>query len=48
MKKAGFSLAEEKMKMFTESALNSLRALPVVNGYEDFEALVNYITTRKK
>jgi octaprenyl-diphosphate synthase len=46
--KGGLQLAEEKMKMFTESALNSLRALPVVNGYEDFEALVNYITTRKK
>jgi len=46
--KGGLQLAEKKMKMFTESALNSLRTLPVVSGYDDFEALVNYIITRKK
>ncbi len=46
--KEGLKLAEQKMKQFTESALNSLRALPVTSGYDDFEALVNFIITRKK
>lgn len=46
--KEGLKLAEQKMKQFTESALISLRTLPVTSGYDDFEALVNFIITRKK
>lgn len=47
-KKGGLLLAEEKMKQYTDSALKSLRSLPLISGYDDFEALVNYIVTRKK
>lgn len=44
----GLKSAEEKMVSFTESALNQLKSLPQISGYEDFEALVEFIVTRKK
>ncbi len=44
----GLALAEEKMISYSESALQKLKNLPVINGYDDFEALVEFIITRKK
>jgi octaprenyl-diphosphate synthase len=44
----GLEAAERKMAEFSETALNKLRSLPVKRGYEDFEALVDFIITRKK
>ncbi len=43
----GLKLAEEKMIRFTDSALKKLKTLPLVKGYEDFAALVDFIVTRK-
>ena len=44
----GLALAEEKMVHYSESALKQLKKLPVSSGYDDFEALVEFIITRKK
>lgn len=44
----GLKSAEEKMVSYTESALKQLKSLPIVSGYDDFEALVDFIVTRKK
>lgn len=44
----GLKSAEKKMVSFTESALKQLKSLPIVSGYDDFEALVDFIVTRKK
>ncbi len=44
----GLKYAEEKMVSYTESALKQLKSLPIVSGYDDFEALVDFIVTRKK
>lgn len=44
----GLKYAEQKMVSFTESALKQLKSLPIVSGYDDFEALVDFIVTRKK
>ncbi|MEX0944820.1 MAG: polyprenyl synthetase family protein [Balneolaceae bacterium] len=43
----GLKSAEEKMISYTQSAIDQLKSLPVVNGYEDFAALVDFIVTRK-
>ena len=44
----GLKLAEEKMVSYTGSALKQLKSLPIITGYDDFEALVDFIVTRKK
>jgi octaprenyl-diphosphate synthase len=44
----GPAMAEEKMIRYSESALKQLKSLPVSSGYDDFEALVEFIITRKK
>ncbi len=44
----GLKYAEGKMVSYTESALKQLKSLPIVSGYDDFEALVDFIVTRKK
>lgn len=44
----GLKYAEEKMVSYTKSALKQLKSLPIVSGYDDFEALVEFIVTRKK
>lgn len=44
----GLKYAEQKMVSYTESALKQLKSLPIVSGYDDFEALVDFIVTRKK
>lgn len=46
--KDGLKYAEQKMVGYTESALKQLKSLPIVSGYDDFEALVDFIVTRKK
>lgn len=43
----GLKLAEEKMFSFSESALIKLKSLPLLKGYNDFAALVDFIVTRK-
>jgi octaprenyl-diphosphate synthase len=47
-KHKGLEAAEKKMTEFSDMAMKRLKALPVVNGHEDFEALVEFIITRKK
>lgn len=44
----GLKLAEEKMVSYTDSALKQLKSLPIISGFDDFEALVDFIVTRKK
>jgi len=44
----GLKLAEKKMQVYTDKALSQLRELPAEKGIEDFEALINFIITRKK
>ncbi|MEX0646695.1 MAG: polyprenyl synthetase family protein [Balneolaceae bacterium] len=44
----GLILAEESMNRYAEEALEELRRLPVKQGGEDFEALVQFIIKRKK
>ena len=43
----GLKLAEEKMLSFSDSALKKLKSLPLLKGYDDFAALVDFIVTRK-
>lgn len=44
----GLALAEESMNRYAEEALDKLRKLPVKQGGEDFETLVQFIIKRKK
>lgn len=44
----GLNLAEEAMNQYAEEALEELRKLPVKQGAEDFEALIQFIIKRKK
>ncbi len=44
----GLTAAEKKMSEYADNALNQLKALPVIKGLEDFEALISFIITRRK
>jgi octaprenyl-diphosphate synthase len=44
----GLEAAEQKMVEFSADAMSRLKTLPVVKGLDDFEALVDFIITRKK
>lgn len=46
--KGGPALAEEKMLSFTNKALDTLKELPIKQGFDDFAALIQFIVTRKK
>ncbi|MDX1592176.1 MAG: polyprenyl synthetase family protein [Balneolaceae bacterium] len=44
----GISESRKAMNQFADDALEELRSLPVIDGMEDFEELVQFIITRKK
>ncbi len=46
--KNGMASSRKAMVEVADRALDELKQLPVNDGYEDFEALVQYIITRKK
>lgn len=44
----GISESRKAVVEYAESALEDLRKLPIIEGFNDFEALIHYITERKK
>jgi octaprenyl-diphosphate synthase len=46
--KNGLREAEQAMQDYAQKAVDELRKLPVIEGREDFEELVQFIITRKK
>lgn len=44
----GLAESEKAMNSYAEDALNQLKSLPLQKGYEDFEALIQFIIHRKK
>lgn len=44
----GLEEAEKAMASYAELALSELKTLPIIKGYEDFEALIYFIINRRK